>query len=368
MTPPNPLDAPAALRERLGRDVDRAVRRGRNGLRYAAGTHKPQVGSTPKDVVWRRDKAQLWRYPREEPAAWAPPVVIVHSLVSRSYVLDLYPGNSAIAALVGSGLDVLLVDWGVADEVEACNTLETYVDDYLPEAIAAACEVTGSPDVTLLGYCLGGVLSLLALARDPGLPVRNLALMATPVDFTHMGGLTSLVRAGRLDPDDVLDHTGNVPPEAVERAFRLLKPTAEAAQYANLWQNLWNDEWLEGYQAMGRWTRDHVPFPGAAFRQLAEDLVRDNALMAGTLRLGGRDVSLSAITCPVLNVVAERDHIVPIAAAEPVPALVGSEDAGELRLRAGHVGLVAGRAAAKVTLPGIVQWITDHSEPRGGAA
>jgi len=46
-----------------------------------------------------------------------------------------------------------------------------------------------------------------------------------------------------------------------------------------------------------------------------------------------------------------------------VPQLVGSSEAEELRLAAGHVGLVAGRAAAKVTLPGIAGWIADHSEP-----
>jgi polyhydroxyalkanoate synthase len=64
----------------------------------------------------------------------------------------------------------------------------------------------------------------------------------------------------------------------------------------------------------------------------------------------------------VLNVMAERDHIVPAPAAEPVPQLVGSDEVEELRLAAGHVGLVAGRAAAKVTLPGIAAWIADHSE------
>ena len=84
------------------------------------------------------------------------------------------------------------------------------------------------------------------------------------------------MREGRLEPEELIDATGNVPPEAVENAFRLLKPTAEYSQYANLWQHLWNDEYMEGYQAMGQWTRDHVPFPGAAFRQTVERLVRGN--------------------------------------------------------------------------------------------
>jgi polyhydroxyalkanoate synthase len=336
--------------ERVQRDVGRALARGRNGLRYAAGTSRPKVGQTPKDIVWRRHKAQLWRY-RSDDVRYRPPVLIVHSLVSRSYVLDLYPGNSAVDFFRRSGLDVHLIDWGVADEAEAANTLETYADDYMPAAI----EATGAEEVTLLGYCFGGVLSLLAAARHPELPIRNLVLMATPVDFDGMGAITGLIRDGRLDPDDVLDETGNVPPEAVENSFRMLKPTAEYTQYLTLWENLWNDQYVEGYQAMGQWTRDHVPFPGAAFRQTVEQLVRQNGLMDGSV------ADLSRIRCPALNVLAKRDHIVPRAAAEPIPGLLGG-GAEELQLDAGHVGLVAGRAAAKVTLPGIVDWIAAHSE------
>jgi polyhydroxyalkanoate synthase len=357
----SPSLAPSDVRRRVERDVERAVRRGRNGLRYAAGTSRPKVGQTPKTVVWRRHKGELWRY-RNDDVRLRPPVVIVHSLVSRSYVLDLYPGNSAVAFLLRAGFDVFLLDWGVADEADAGNTLETYADDGIPAAVAAACDVAGTQDVTLLGYCFGGVLSLLSCARHPELPVRNLVLMATPVDFSGMQAITALVRDGRLEPEEIVEATGNVPPEVVENAFRLLKPTAEISQYATLWENLWNDEYMEGYQAMGQWTRDHVPFPGAAFRQTVEQLVRRNALMDGTMELGGERVDLRAIQCPVLNVIAERDHIVPLAAAEPVPSLVGSEEAEELRLAAGHVGLVAGRAAAKVTLPGIAGWIADHSE------
>jgi len=357
-----PSLVPSALLARVERDVERAILRGRNGLRYAAGTHRPKVGQTPKDVVWRHHKTELWRY-RNDDVRFRPPVLIVHSLVSRSYVLDLYPGNSAVAFLLRSGLDVFLLDWGVADEADAGNTLESYADSAIPAAVAAACDAAGAEQLTLLGYCFGGVLSLLACARHPELPIRNLVLMATPVDFNGMQAITALVHEGRLDPDDILEPTGNVPAEVVENAFRLLKPSAEISQYATLWEGLWNDEYMEGYEAMGQWTHDHVPFPGAAFRQTIEQLVRRNALMEGTLELGGGRVDLREIHCAVLNVIAERDHIVPLPAAEPLPRLVGSEDAGELRLAAGHVGLVAGRAAAKVTLPGIAGWIAEHSEP-----
>ena len=357
--------APDDLLRRVEGDVRRAIRRGRNGLRYAAGTDRPKVGLTPNDVVWKRDKAELWRY-RSEAVQYAPPVVVVHSLVSRSYVLDLHPRNSAVRFWLDAGLDVMLLDWGVADAVEAENTLETYADHYLPEAVDAAREAAGTDDVTLLGYCFGGVLSVLSVARHPELPVRNLAVMATPVDYTGMRAVTGLIGEGRLDPDELIDETGNVPPEAIENAFRLLRPTGDLASYATLWQHLWNDEYVEGYQAMAQWTRDHVPFPGATFRQTVGQLVRENALVEGTLRLGGTPVDLGAIKVPFLNVMAEHDHIVPIAAAQPLTGLVGSEDASELRLKAGHVGLVASRTAAKVTLPQIAEWIAGHSDRVGG--
>ena len=69
--------------------------------------------------------------PRRGPIRYDPPVVFVHSLVSRSYILDLRPGNSTVEFLLGEGFDVYMLDWGVPDERDAENTIETYVDEYL---------------------------------------------------------------------------------------------------------------------------------------------------------------------------------------------------------------------------------------------
>ena len=53
---------PSTSFQRVNRDVERSLLRARNGVRYVRGTHAPKVGATPKDVVWRRGKAELWRY------------------------------------------------------------------------------------------------------------------------------------------------------------------------------------------------------------------------------------------------------------------------------------------------------------------
>ena len=66
MAPPlNPADLVA----RVNRDVERSVLRARNGVRYVRGTHRPKLGATPKDVVWRRGKARAVALPRRTDVA-----------------------------------------------------------------------------------------------------------------------------------------------------------------------------------------------------------------------------------------------------------------------------------------------------------
>ena len=311
----------------------------RNGSRYVRGTHRPALGATPKEVVWKSGKAKLWR-DKGGDRRYGPPVVIVFSLVSRSYILDLRPGNSTVEYLTGAGLDVFMLDWGVPDELDADNDLERYVDWYLPRALAAVRELTGHDEVTLAGYCLGGVMAALYAAGREEAQVRNLILMATPVDFSEMGAMVALLREGRLDPDALIDETGNVPADALYSGFYMLAPTTEVAQKATLLENLWHDEFVAGFQAMATWSRDHVPFPGAAFRQLVELLVRQNILMTGSMPLGTRQVDLADVRGNVLNAMAERDNVVPPPAVEPVMDLVGDPARREeLRLPGGHVNL-----------------------------
>jgi polyhydroxyalkanoate synthase len=60
------------------------------------------------------------------------------------------------------------------------------------------------------------------------------------------------------------------------------------------------------------------------------------------------------------------DHITPPEAVTPMLPLVGSDDKSEMRLEAGHVGLIVGRTAARSTMPAIAEWITRRSGERFG--
>jgi polyhydroxyalkanoate synthase subunit PhaC len=232
---------------------------------------------------------------------------------------------------------------------------ETYVDNYLPRALRAAAAEAGE-DVDVLGYCFGGIITALCLAAHPDLPVRKAAIMATPIDFSGAEGLLALFARRRLEVEELLDDTGNVPPEAVYRMFRGFKPTSDISTYAMLWERLWSDEFVEGFQAMSQWVRDQVPFPGACAAQCVDLLLRRNALMSGEVSLGKRRVALRNLRQPLLVITAEHDHIVPPPMASPIAQLVGSDTIDELSIPAGHIGLVTSRVSVKTTLPGILQW------------
>jgi polyhydroxyalkanoate synthase len=349
----------------IAREVGRTAARLRNGVRYATGTQFAPIGPTPSRVIWREGKAELRHYSGHgvgpEPRL-GPPVIVLGGLVGRSYIFDLHEGNSFVTRMLNAGFDTFVLDWGIPDADDSANTLETYLARYFPRALRAACQETGADEVSIIGYCMGGTMALHALAANAALPVRNVVVIATPIDFRHLGSMVDAVCEGRLDPATVLDQEGNVPASLIAAFFSVMKPTAPVVKYANLLQNLWNEDYLRGYQALNRCFEQHAPLPGAAFVQIATQWMRDNGFVSDSLRLNGRAVHLSDIEMPVLIVTGDRDELVPEGATAPLADLLTGTKPEVLVLSAGHASLTTGRTAAKHTVPRILGWLAEHSD------
>ncbi len=348
----------------LAREAERTAIRARHGLKYLAGGQWAPTRPTPHDVVWRQGTVELSRY-RNDAVRYADPIVMFIGLVSRSYILDLRRDNSLTKRLLDAGFDVYVLDWGTPTAADAQNTLETYTQRFLPRALRAALHESNAERASILGYCMGGNLALLGMATQR-LPVGALVTMATPVDFTALPGLAGVVRERSIDPNKLFDWTGNVPAEYIASFFRARKPTADVPNLARLWENLWNEQYVESHQAMARWAREHVPFPGATYRQVADQWFDRNGFMTGSMRLAGKRVDLRKIDVPMLSVLATRDDLVPPEAARPIASLTGSKDFTLLEIEAGHAGLTTSRQAATTTVPALQQWLTDHNEPMRG--
>ena len=150
-------------------------------------------------------------------------------------------------------------------------------------------------------------------------------------------------------------------------SFEMLRPASRAASQVQLWENIWNDEFVKSYRMFDRWATDTLPLAGEYFRTITRDLMWDNKLFNDTMSVGGRAANLADIKVPILHAVAEHDHIVPYDAAKHLIAKVGSTDKEEVMLKGGHVSLVAGANAVRRLWPKLDSWLggkIDMSETR----
>ena len=320
----------------------------------------PRIATTPKDTIWRDGKITLARY---RSAAERPlgPLLILQGLFGRQTIADLGPGRSLVERLLAAGVDLWVLDWGRPTRADRCNDMTDYAEFWLGDAIAAIRAETGAPGVALLGICQGGVFALCHAARHPD-RVSGLALAATPVDFhadrggpTGAGLLNLWVR--NLGPEligDALAERGNLPGALSGAVFEQLSPARGALKYgADLLALAEDGEALDTFLRMEAWLADRPDHPGAAARDWLIDLYCRNALAAGRFEIDGEPVDLGRVTCPVLNIVARDDHIVPPACCRALAGLTASRDYRELEVPTGHVGIFVS-SRARETVPAAI--------------
>lgn len=325
------------------------------------------VAQTPKQQIWALNKTRLYRYtpvvPKEQ--RFPIPLVLVFALMNRPSILDLRPGNSYVEYMVKKGFDVYLLDWGIPGPEDKDLKFDDYVLDYMPRAIRKLKAVSGSEELSMLGWCIGAILTTMYAAMFPDDGIRNLILLTAPLDFTdpNCGGFSKAIEEKNLDVDRLLAVYGNMPGEFLDYGAKALKPVENyVANYLRLWDNIDNPKIVESWHAMNTWVTDLTPMTGGAYRQLIVDLFRGNKLMKGEMKLRGQTVDLGKIKADVLNLVATEDHIVPPGQTVGVMAEIGSKDKTLLEIAGGHIGMMAGSQAVKRTWPRIDEWL----EPRSG--
>jgi polyhydroxyalkanoate synthase len=346
-----------SAQDQLRRNSSRAQK----GLDILLAREQPPVGASPKDVIYSRGTLRLYHYRPISDEVYRVPVVCVMSLISKPWILDLTPAQSLIEYLRAQGFDIFMLDWGIPRPEDKRLRLEDYVLDFMPRCLEEVQKATGEEDYTLFGYCMGGMFGLMYGGVFPEAPLANLLCAATPVDMDGMGMFRRWSDPRFFDVDRLVDAMGNIPPDLMLRSFEMLRPMERWVGYARLLDNLWDPTFVYGYRIMYKWTTEQIPFPGETYRQFMRDLMWDNKLMKGSLTLGGRRVDTGAITSPVLNVMAEHDHIAPYAATRPLTSLVGSEDTEDVVMKGGHVSLVAGRRAVGRLWPKMSEWLSERS-------
>jgi polyhydroxyalkanoate synthase len=242
------------------------------------------------------------------------------------------------------------------------------VQDILPTAIENVSAHAGGQPVQVVGWCLGGIMALLAAAARTDLPINSIAAVASPFDFTELRMFAPLRGAANLT-NGVLGTAiyrvlGGAPAPIVKRAFQLssidkylTKPIAVAA-------NLHDRDFLAQVEAVDHFVDNMHAYPGRTMGQLYHQFFRVNDLADGRLRLGGADIDVADVRVPVLAIAGRADTLAPRAAVHHVGSLLtGSPEVQLTTGPGGHLGVLTGRGAARTTWHWIDEFFARNETP-----
>ena len=322
------------------------------------------LGTTPKQTIYAQGTLRLNHYTPQAQSLYRVPVLIVTSLVNQPYILDLVPGQSMVEYLLQQGFDVYMIEWGSPRQEHKHLTLEDHVLDRLPRCVDAVLQHSGQKELSLVGYCVGGLLAALYAALHPNTPqsapVKNFVGIATPVNADGLVSLKAWMGSD-FDEEALLAEFGNIPADWVQNTLRALRPLGKVSGAMNLLNNMDNRDAVVSNLRMGKWEQDNIPFPGGVFRQMVNAFLRENQLVKGSWSLGGKKALLGNLKMPLLHLLAQEDHITPYASSSDLVKLAGSKDKQEIILKGGHVGLVAGRGAQTRMWPALDEWLAERS-------
>ena len=346
--------------DRASKLVERTITRNLKGLDFL--TMPPaKVGLTPKEVLYERGTLRLYHYLPQADELYRVPILLVMATTNKAYVFDLAPGQSMVEYLLKEGFDVYVIDWEPPLPEERGLSLADYTQDFIPTCVQMVIDDSGEPDVSIVGYCMGGVLSLIYAASHTDGPLKNLVCLTTPVNWAEMGLTRIWSDEKHFDVDRLVDTLGVIPQDFVQASFEMLRPAQKSASQIRVWEKMWDDEFVKSYRAFDRWGNETLPLAGEYFRDTTKELMWANKLYKGDLVVNGKTAKLSDIKVPIMAAMAEHDHIVAYGASKPLMDLVGSEDKEEIVLKGGHVSLIAGPNAVRRMWPKLAEWLGERS-------
>jgi len=320
----------------------------------------------PRTLIDEGEHREVYHYrPQKGIPAEGPPILLVPPLAAPALCYDLRRGCSLVEHLVKEGHPTYLVDYGQISFASRNMGIEHWVQDVVPEAIRTVHVHSGKRPVHVVGWSLGGIFAILVAADQQDLPIASVTVVGSPFDIRQVplvapfrpllkydGGL--FTQAYRV--------LGGAPKPLVKRAFKLSAGTKIITKPLAQLANLDDTEFLAQIEAVDRFTKNMVAYPGRSFGQLYHRMVKQNDLVKGKLKLSDHNVNVSDVTVPVLVFAGNTDGIAPIKAVKAiVPLLKKSAEVRFEIVPGGHLGMLTGRASRTTTWVVMDEWFKKYS-------
>lgn len=350
------------MRKRLANAL-KLMRKGRIGPAYRA----------PFDIVLSDRVVTLRRYRPSPPSDAAPAntraVLLVPPLMVTSEIYDISPELSAVAFLSAHGVPTYVADFGAPEAQE--GGLDRTLDDHVlavSRCIDHLVTLSGG-DVHLVGYSQGGMFCYQTAAYRKSAGIASLVTFGAPVDIRRNVPFKlndklaeKLITGMRRVIGRPLEGLRGIPGTLSSRGFKLLAPVGELRHLVQLFGILHDEEALARLEPKRRFLggEGFTAWPGPALRTFIDEFVVGNRMKQGGFVIAGRTVALADITSPICYVVGEDDDLALPDAVRAIREAAPRAQSYPVHVRAGHFGLVVGRAALSVCWPTVVAWTAWH--------
>jgi polyhydroxyalkanoate synthase len=327
--------------------------------------HLADLRPWPRTLIDEGPQRSVYHLDSDAEDPGALPVLMVPPLAAPAIAFDLRRGCSVVEHLVGTGRPTHLVDYGAITFADRGLGIEHWVDQVVPRSVRAVSRHAGGRPVHLVGWCLGGIFTLLAVAARNRLPVAAVTAVASPFDVTAVPLLAPLRPLVRLTGGRVVTATyralGVAPAPLVRTAFQLSSVDRHLTRPLAVALHLDDRDFLEQIEAVDRFTAGMLAYPGRTFGQLYHRLFRANDLREGHLDLGGRRLELADVRVPVLVIAGAGDSIAPQRAVHRLTELLVHAPEVVYRVApGGHLGVLTGRGARATTWAHVDGFLAGH--------
>ena len=326
----------------------------------------------PSDVIDTGPQRTVHRYRLLSPPSSDIPVLLGPPRAAPTSCFDLRRGCSLAEHLTALGYPLYLVDYGRISFDDRALGLEHWVEDVIPKAAAAAMDDLGADRVQIVGWCLGGIMSLLSVA-DGMVSSSSVSMIASPFDFSKIRVMAPIRRLAGLTrgaaATALYRMMGGAPAPLVSAGFRLSSLDKTLTKPLAVATHLHDRDFLAQIEAVDSFMGDMIAYPGRTFGQLYHRFFRVNDLHDGHLELSrGRSIDLADVEVPVLAVAGEADVLAPPPAVHHVGSLLtGSSDVRLETAPGGHLGVLTGRSAERTTWRALDAFLLENGDAPEGA-
>jgi polyhydroxyalkanoate synthase len=273
----------------------------------------------------------------------APRLLLIPSLINKSYILDLLPEKSFAQWLAGQGIEAWLLDWGRPVDDSEMATLPGLLHERLLPAIRHFTKQKGGRKF-VLGYCMGGTLLGAALSEIED-EVDGVVFLASPWDF-HAGdrGLADRITIGAPGAMQQIMSSGRLPMEWIQSVFAAVNTQRAMDKFMKFADMDNSSSEAELFVAVEDWLNDGLDLPGDVARGCIVEWYGQN-----------RPPEIRKTNLPVLIVASEGDRLVPAASSLALKRYM--EHAEVLEPGCGHIGMMTGKMAEKRLWEPLAAWI-----------